>query len=176
MVCLRPVRAGHGARHVSVKLYTNPQLADFYMVCHALCEDEREQYRAFAGEDYDPATMAAAYFLRDCPKWVLVGESGPLVIGGFDMIRPGVWQDWLFSTPEAWSPPYWRSVTKACRRVMDGMLNSQAHRLQCLSLASRTRAHEWYRPLGLRLEGTLREYGVNGEDALMFARLRSSNG
>ena len=159
-----------------VRLYTNPRLADFYLVCHSLCEDEREQYRAFAGEDFDPEVVAAAYHLRECPKWVLSTDAGPVVVGGFDMIRPGVWQDWLFSTPAAWSPENWRGVTRACRRVMDAMLNSQGHRLQCLSLASRTRAHRWYRPLGLQLEGTLRGYGVNGEDALMFARLRSSNG
>ena len=65
---------------MTVRVYSTPQLADFYMVCHALCEDEREQYRAFAGEEFDPAIVAAAYYLRDCPKWVVVGESGPYLM------------------------------------------------------------------------------------------------
>jgi hypothetical protein len=59
---------------------------------------------------------------------------------------------------------------------MDFMLRETAHRLQCVSLASRIHAHRWYRPLGLRLEGTLAGYGVNGEDALMYSRLRTPDG
>jgi hypothetical protein len=93
------------------------------------------------------------------------------VVAGFDQIRPGVWQDWLLSTPAAWDK-YWRSVTKISRRVMDEMLQQGAHRLQCVSLASRIHAHRWYRPLGLEREGLLRAYGVNGEDAVMYSRLR----
>jgi hypothetical protein len=93
----------------------------------------------------------------------------------FNQLRPGVWQDWMFSTPEAWSK-HWRGVTKIARRVMDFMLQGEAHRLQCVSLASRIHAHRWYRPLGLEQEGTLRGYGVNGEDAIMFARLRVPDG
>ncbi len=152
-------------------LYRNPVLADFLLVCGQMPPDEREQYEAFSGEPYDPEKVAAVYSLRAGPSWVLVADSHPIVIAGFDMIRPGVWQDWMFSTPAAWDK-YWRTVTKTCRKVMDAMLRSEAHRLQCVSLASRVHAHRWYKPIGLRLEGTLQGYGVNGEDALMFARLR----
>jgi hypothetical protein len=160
---------------VTLRVYSNPTLADFYMVCHKLPEDEIEQAEAFTGRAFDPEAAAAAYYLRDCPKWVIAADDGPIVIGGFEMLRPGVWQDWLFSTPAAWDQ-HWRSVTKMCKRAMDAMLRTDAHRLQCVSLASRIHAHRWYRPLGLQLEGTLHGYGVNGEDALMFARLRTSDG
>lgn len=160
---------------MTLRVFSNPTLADFYMVCHRIPEDEREQAEAFTGRVYDPEATAAAYSLRDGPKWVIANDEGPIIVAGFDMVRPGVWQDWLFSVPEAWDK-HWRSVTKICRRVMDAMLRADAHRLQCVSLASRIHAHRWYRPLGLQLEGTLRGYGVNGEDALMFARLRSSDG
>jgi len=95
----------------------------------------------------------------------------PILVAGFSELRPGVYQDWALTTPEAWTT-HWRSVTKMARRVMDEMLRRGAHRLQCVSLASRIHAHRWYRPLGLELEGTLRSYGANGEDALMFSRLR----
>lgn len=153
-------------------VYKAPKLGDFYTVCTRLPEDEREQFEAFSGEKFDPERIAAAYSLRAGPSWVLTADGFPLLVAGFDMIRPGVWQDWLFSTPEAWDR-HWRTVTKYCRRAMDAMLRSGAHRLQCVSLASRIHAHRWYRPLGLELEGTLRGYGVHGEDALMFSRLRT---
>ena len=158
---------------MTLAVYKNPGLGDFLAVCLRLPEDERDQIQAFTGDEYDAARTAAAYSLRSGPSWVISSDSTPIVVGGFDMIRSGVWQDWLFSTPEAWDERHWRSVTKICRRAMDALLQSEAHRLQCVSLASRIHAHRWYRPLGLQLEGTLRGYGANGEDALMFSRLRT---
>lgn len=158
-----------------LKVYKNPQLVDFIQVCRQLPTDEIEQFEAFTGEPFNPDLVAAAYALRPGPAWVLTADNEPIVIAGFDMLRPGVWQDWMFSTPVAWEK-HWRTVTKYCRKTMDAMLQSGAHRLQCVSLASRIHAHRWYRPLGLVLEGTLHGYGVNGEDAFMFARLRDPDG
>lgn len=158
-----------------IVVYAKPTLLDFLRVCSQLPEDEREQYECFTGEAFEYERVAAAYSLRGCPMWVLTIDDEPIVIAGFDRIREGVWQDWLFSTPAAWDT-HWRTVTKYAKKVMDAMLRGEAHRLQCVSLASRIHAHRWYRPLGLELEGTLRGYGVHGEDALMFSRLRSPNG
>lgn len=160
---------------MTLAVYSNPQLLDFMRVCHSLPDDEKEQYEAFSGEAYDPDRAAAAFYLREGPRWVIAAGDEPVVVAGFDQIRPGVWQDWLFSTPAAWTT-HWRGVTKICRRAMDAMLQEAAHRLQCVSLASRIHAHRWYRPLGLKMEGTLHGYGVNGEDAYMFARLRDPDG
>lgn len=156
-------------------VYKGPKLIDFLQVLGKLPDDEVDQFEAFTGEKFDVERVASVYSLREGPAWVLTVEGQPIVIAGFDMLRPGVWQDWLFSTPVAWEK-HWRLVTKMSRKVMDAMLQSGAHRLQCVSLASRIHAHRWYRPLGLRLEGTLHGYGVNGEDALIFARLRDPNG
>jgi hypothetical protein len=160
---------------MSYAVYRGPSLTDFLLVVSRLPADEREQYEAFSGRTFNAEEIAAMFALKVGPAWVLTVDEAPIVIAGFDMLRPGVWQDWLFSTPEAWEK-HWRLVTKVSRKVMDAMLQTEAHRLQCVSLASRIHAHRWYRPLGLELEGTLRGYGVNGEDALMFARLRASNG
>jgi hypothetical protein len=156
-------------------VHQKPHLGDFVAVCTQLPQDEREQFEAFTGETFDPARVAAAFSLRGGPAWVVTADDEPIIVAGFDMIRPGVWQDWLFSTPKAWDAQHWRSVTKICKKAMDALLRDDAHRLQCVSLASRIHAHRWYRPLGLTLEGTLRGYGVNGEDALMFSRLRTSD-
>jgi hypothetical protein len=160
---------------VTVQLYRNPSLVEFILVCNRVPDDEREQFEAFAGEPFTPERAAASFYLRGGPCWSIVANGEPIVVAGFDMLRPGVWQDWMLSTPEAWST-HWRSVTKLSKRVMDFMLRETAHRLQCVSLASRIHAHRWYRPLGLRLEGTLAGYGVNGEDALMYSRLRTPDG
>lgn len=152
-----------------------PLLVDFVYVCQRLPEDQRRQWTAlsFQGEPYDPDRAAIALAAKCCPKWCLVHPDGtPIAIGGYDMIREGVFQDWLIGTEEGWRD-HWRAITKACNRVMKRMLETEAHRLQCVALADRTMAHKWFRSVGLKYEGTLRGYGYNGEDAVMYARTRS---
>lgn len=160
---------------MSLTLYSNPSLIDFLQVLSRLPADEIEQIEAFSGAPFNVEKVAALYSLREGPKWVLCADNRPIAIAGFDMIRPGVWQDWMFSTPEAWTD-HWRTVTKHVRRVMEVMLREDAHRLQCVSLASRTAAHKWYGVLKLEREGVLRDYGVNREDAIMFSRVRYPDG
>lgn len=149
-------------------------LVDALLVCAELPADERLQYEAFVGRPYGAEDAACSAFAAPGLKWTIVADTGqPLVVGGFIQLRAGVWQDWLHSTPAAWAPRYWPAVTRLCRRTMDTLLQTEAHRLQCVSLADRTRAHAWYRPLGLEYEGVLRGYGANGQDAKMFARTRT---
>jgi RimJ/RimL family protein N-acetyltransferase len=152
-----------------------PLLIDFVRICHELSDDERRQWVALSdGQPFDPEAMAIQLAAAAGPRWALVQADGaPLVIGGFSYLRPGVWQDWLIGTPSAWET-HWRAISKHCRRVIDRMLETEAHRIQCISLADRTRAHAWYRVLGYRQEGLLRGYGANGEDAIMFARTDSN--
>jgi hypothetical protein len=157
---------------VTVELKSGTSLVDLLWICHKLPTDEREQWEVLTGMEYEPDRMASEFFNRPHPKWTVFAGDEPIMAAGFSELRPGVWQDWALTTPAAWDT-HWRGVTKAAKRVMDFMLREHAHRLQCVSLASRIHAHRWYRPLGLELEGTLRSYGVNGEDALMFSRLRS---
>lgn len=169
----------HGATErdelMEFKLYSSPTLADFFEVCSALPEDQREQYEAFTGEKYDPATVAAAYFLRPGMRWVLCVDGKAVVVAGFDKIREGVYQDWMFTTQQTWDvPAIWRTATRYVKRVMDAMFEQGAHRLQCVSLASRIHAHRWFKLIGLKAEGKLEAYGADGEDAFMFARVRKS--
>lgn len=158
---------------IEYMVYKNPTLTDYMQVLPMLPVDEIEQYEAFSGETFDAERLAAIYSLHQGPRWVLTADGSPIVIAGFDEIRKGVWQDWLFSTPAAWSPAHWKRVTKECKRTMTVMLQTVAHRLQCVSLASRLDAHRWYGAIGLELEGPLRRYGAGGQDALMFSRVRS---
>ncbi len=159
---------------MTVQIYRDPTLLDFLDVCQRLPADEREQIEAFHGP-YDPQSLAATFYLRSGPRWMLHDGQQTLAVAGFDMLRPGVWQDWMFSTPEAWLPANWRSTTKYVRRAMGAMLKADAHRLQCVSLASRIQAHAWYRTIGLVYESTIEGYGINGENALMFRRLKAAD-
>jgi hypothetical protein len=153
------------------EVFKQPTLSDLLLICDRLPEDEREQWEAFTGSKYDRDTLAVSLHNRT-PSWVLCCDGNPICAAGYDYIRPGVWQDWMINTPEAFGQ-HWRTTTKHVKRGMDAMLDqTDAHRLQCVSLASRIHAHRWYAVLGLAPEGTLRAYGANGEDAIMFARVK----
>lgn len=160
---------------MSLSLFDKPSLAEFLMVVAKMPDDEKAQFEALGDEPFDVERIAAKYFLRDCPKWVIYGGEEPIAIAGFDHLGNGVYQDWMFSTPTAWEK-HGRALTRLSKRVMDHMLAGPARRLQCVSLASRIHAHRWYGALGLTQEGTLHGIGREGEDAFVFSRLRSTDG
>ncbi len=155
-----------------IQVYTDPLLLDYIKVCIALPQDEREQLEAFTGQPYTVDGAAVGNFTAPGPKWVIKADDEPLCIGGFVLQRPGVWRDFMLTTPEAWAK-HWFSITRIARRAMDAMFSSgQAHRLECISHHSREKAFEWYRVLGYNREATLYGYCANGADAVLFSRVR----
>lgn len=156
---------------MTVQFFSNPTTLDFLKVAHKMRANEREQYEAFVGP-YEPDVWAADTRLRPGPSWVAVRDDEPLLVCGFDCIRPGVWQDWLVSTDAAWEPRNWKPITRHLRKLMDKMFEGDVHRLQCISLSSRIKQHEWYRLLGLGNPVLLEAYGLQGQDALMFSRVK----
>ena len=160
-----------------IKVYNNPFLLDFLKVCAQMPNDEREQLEAFVGEKYDIERAALGNYEVLGPKWVVKDDDEPIVIGGFVPHRRGVWQDFLLTTPAAWSPKYWFTITRICRRAMDAMFTSgEAHRLQCIvpenRLAQRPEIGRWYGVLGYTREATLWRYCTDGSNAVMFSRVR----
>jgi hypothetical protein len=158
-----------------IHVYNDPLLLDFLKVCYLMPEGERAQLEAFTGQKYTVDGAAVGNFTVNGPKWVIKDAEVPLVVGGFSMERPGVWRDFLLSTPDAWSPKYWFSITRICRKIMDGMLKSgTAHRLECVVPAARLSAklEGWYKLLGYNREGLLNGYCANGADAVIFSRVR----
>lgn len=155
-----------------IQVYNNPLLLDFIKVCIKMPQDEREQLEAFTGEPYDIDGAAVGNFTAPGPKWVIKVDDEPIIVGGFVPQRPGVWRDFLLTTPEAWDK-HWFPVTRICRRIMDAMLISgQAHRLECVTPASRAKAFKWYRVLGYNNEGLHPGYCANGADAVSFGRVK----
>ena len=155
-----------------IHVYSDPLLIDFLRICVQMPEDERRQLEAFTGQPYDVDGAAVGNFQVPGPKWVIKSDDTPLVVGGFVEQRPGVWRDYMLTTPAAWTE-HWFPITRICRRIMDAMLiGGQAHRLECISHASRAQAHRWYRVLGYEQEACHRGYCANGDDAVVFARVR----
>lgn len=168
-----------------ITVFNNPFLADFIQVAANMPEDERKQLEQFTGEKYDIDGVAIGNYTAPGPKWVIkvgddqeafnLGLARPIVVGGFVPQRPGVWRDFLLTTPDAWE--HWFAVTRICRRVMDAMLISgQAHRLECIvpvsRLEKRPELEKWYKVLGYNKEGLHHGYCADGADAISFARVR----
>jgi len=161
-----------------VILAQRPGLLELLKVCFDLPEDERNEYRIFAGREFDPEQVAIDTFQKAGPRWGLfpsIRPEAPIVIAGFDLIRTGVWQTWMLPGPLAFTE-YARETTIYTRRVMDAMLKSDAHRLQCICSSGRIQAHKWYSALGLTVDGPLKGFGVAGQDAIMFSRTRALPG
>lgn len=146
-------------------------LGDCLYVAALLPEEERKQIAAFTGAfDIDATAVSAWRFAG--PKWTLVDEEKPfeaLVAGGYAPLRPGVYQSWYMATPHAWR--HGAEVTRFTRERIAWMLNNGAHRLETVCLASREQTRRWYERLGLICETTLKAYGVNGEDAVLYVAL-----
>ena len=148
--------------------------AHIVLLCQDMRPDEIEQYVALTGaESYNPEVAARGFMNTGGVKFTLVDEHhDPLVAGGFEEIIPGVWQSWMVGNMDGWAT-HWRTITKGCRWVMDGLFEMGARRLQTTALASRTDAIRWYeRGLGMQREGTWRNFGAKGEDVACFARVR----
>lgn len=159
-----------------IQVYTDPLLLDFIKVCINMPKDEREQLEAFTGEKYDIDRAAIGNFCVQGPKWVVKADDEPICIAGFVQQRPGVWRDFMLTTPAVWEK-HWFPVTRLVRRGMDAMFKSgQAHRLECITPANRLAYHpkieKWYSVLNYKREASLWRYCADGSDAVMFSRVR----
>lgn len=169
-----------------IKIFNNPFVGDFLQVASQLPQDERDQIEAMSGCQFTVDGATVGSYTAEGPKWVIkvgeseeqfaAGEGVPIVVGGFAFQRPGVWRDFLLTTPLAWTT-YTLPVTRFCKKAMDAMLTSgQAHRLECVVPAVRVEARpelvKWYSILGYTREGIRHGYCANGADAVAFSRVR----
>jgi hypothetical protein len=159
-----------------IQVYSDPLLGDFLYAAIHMPQDEREQIEAFVGQKYDIDAVAVGNFMAPGPKWVVRTDDTVLCVGGFKQQRPGVWRDYMLTTPLAWEKRYAFTVTRTCRRLMDAMFASkQAHRIECIApaarLAKRPELERWYRHFGYYNEGVRYGYCANGADAIAFARV-----
>ncbi|MDE2097521.1 MAG: hypothetical protein KGL39_09770 [Patescibacteria group bacterium] len=159
-----------------IEVCATPLLAEFIKVCILLPQDERDQLEAFTGRPYDIDGAAIGAFCAPGPKWAIRADGEPIIVGGFAQERPGVWRDFLLTTPVAWEK-HWFAVTRICRRIMTDMLHSgHAHRLECIApIARLPRVSRWYSVLGYHQEGVLHGYCASGADAAIFSRVRHGN-
>ncbi|WP_313416047.1 hypothetical protein [Stenotrophomonas sp.] len=151
-------------------------IEDLAYLARNMRPDEIAQDLAMTGAaEYDPQQAILKMASVHGPKFVLLADGVPVVAGGFWQVRPGVWEGWQLGTMAGWEK-HWRAITKITRRLNDRMLaEPNVHRLQLYGQAGRDKTFEWYeRSLGYQREATLSRYCANGDDAVLFARIKEA--
>jgi RimJ/RimL family protein N-acetyltransferase len=147
----------------------------FERVAADITLDDRATYLAMTGATFEPDDAAARLWLDPRPRriwtfWETVGNF-PAAVGGYVLERPGVWTSWFMSTPDAWKRG--RQITEAVAACVRHMLEEEgAHRLETVTLATRTSAREWYERIGFSYESTARKASASGEDLVTYVAIR----
>lgn len=124
----------------------------------------------FAGTAEDMAVYLRAI---NGPSWTIchAASGAQVAIGGFERIRSGVYRSWFIAKQTAFEL-YGREITAICARSIRTLLEDGAHRVETVSLLNRDYAHRWYEAIGLTRESESPGYGINGETAVTYVRLR----
>lgn len=154
----------------------NPSLEDICYVADNMRQDEIEQHLSITGKtEYYPNEFVARVldFMGEIRFGMYDNDGVPYCIGGYTEVSPMVWQTWMMGTQEGWEKN-WRSITKLSKRTMDNLLDSPiCHRIQCYSLHSRHKTHEWYRRgLGMEFEGIRYKRFADGQNAACHIKIK----
>lgn len=99
-------------------------------------------------------------------------DGRPVGAAGATEMWPGVWSFWMFGTDDI--PKVGLEMTRLIkRRIFPLLFDLGMHRGEARSIHSHQWAHRWLKTLGFNYEATLRGFGKNGEDFLVFTLHRS---
>lgn len=151
----------------------HPTMVDLLRLCADARPDERVQYKALTGLDWNVDEVATSHYAKAGLKFALVDDDGIAVsAAGLQPVIPGVWVAWMLGTTANWDSHWW-SITRTTRRIMDRVMKDGARRIEIEACADRPVLCDWYtRALGMELEGVKKGFGLNGEDMALFARVR----
>lgn len=141
-------------------------------VCRAAPEEERATFEKMVGAPYQADAFAIEAMNFPGYHWAVHTADDALVaVGGFIPQRAGILRTWFLGLDAAWVQG--NGVTELVYDTIQQVLDRQlAHRVETITLASRTRARAWYGSIGLTYESTLRGYCADGSDAVLYVALR----
>lgn len=146
------------------------RIHDVLYVCRRMDPVERAEQEAIHGQGFDPDEFAMQMYRLGTCHTARGPDELPRYVGGLVPMHDGVCGTWMVHTPN-WRPCV-REVLEVCTAALERTLANGTHRVELRSIATNHRGHAFYRRLGFHEEARLRHYGRNGEDFLVFARLR----
>jgi hypothetical protein len=154
MIEFVPATADH-IRAVALKM-RDRDLAEFSALSYA---DDREAAAEILASNYaDFAGVECALL-----------DGDPVAIGGVIWTRPRVASLLFYATDDYGKVV--RPLTRYIRANAMRVAKSYATRIECFSLSTYTEMRQWVEMFGLKPEATLRSYGKNGEDFVVYAWL-----
>lgn len=156
-----------------MKLYLRMMsVLDALSVANIAAEDDVQQATEF-GFDGAEDDLAVAMYQLNGPAWTIarVADDAAVACGGFEYVRKGVYRSWFLPSETAFKD-YGAEITEICRQSIDNLMESDAHRLETVSLSNRPKAHRWYESIGLTREAEHPGYGVTGQAAVTYVRIR----
>lgn len=127
-----------------------------------------EHLRAIPGVVASLASLGKDYRTITGEAYTVLKDGRPVACYGVCELRPGVAEVWMFVTP---GESLW-SVAKYLKRHADRCRDSY-QRVAATCRADHPAAGRFLAWLGMRCEGTLHGYGIDGTDHLLFAAWRT---
>lgn len=152
-------------------IFQAPTLPEVTFVCQNLRPKSRDELAGVVS--VTPEVFAQQLHGREGFHWVGYCEGFPAALIGAYPQRRGVWSLYGLGTV-AWGR-IWREVTRVARRdMMQAVLATDCWRAECLSLASHEDTHRWLGLLGASHRAEMPQYGLNGQDYILFSWLRGN--
>jgi hypothetical protein len=102
--------------------------------------------------------------------YTLLSPDGVVAISGVFPLWPGVGSAWSLTSDLVKKYP--KSYYKATKQFLEAIISDwNLHRVQASTLAENGIACNWLRHLGFEVEGTMKKYGPDRADHIMFARV-----
>jgi hypothetical protein len=139
---------------------------------------ERDLAEFSATSYFGDRENAAQYLVDNYAEYpglecVTLDDGTPVGIGGVIWLRPNVGSMLFFATDDF--DKIVVSLTRHAAKNIYAPAKAVAHRIECFSLATYTQMQQWVEVFGLRPEATLRQYGKNGEDFIVYAWVKGQD-
>lgn len=154
-------------------MYIRPMtLEDAVSVCHCMMPEQVAEYKE-CGEHIDADSDAVKVFNRTQLSFAAVGVAWTYAIWGYDRITPSTVIAWL-RTHKMTGPREWVLISKFILQTGYHLYESTdtIHRIQSFIATDRDGAVNFAKRHGMRVEGTLHDFGGIGRDYYIMAFTR----
>lgn len=113
--------------------------------------------------------MGELISIPDGEKWTMTKDGEPIACAGFMTVEDGIAVLWSFISDEARG--HGLMLVRFARRLINGALADEFHRIQCMVRADRPEYIRFARAIGLEPEGLLRKATKDKIDLWSMAKV-----
>jgi hypothetical protein len=150
-----------------------PTLVDVISVCNNIHPEDLKERESRLWENYDSEAYAIQTYSLEGYKWCVFNQDNfPMIIGGLHHSEPGCASTFMFSDKRARKRD-WAQFDIFIKKLLPKVFTeTDIQRIEILTLAEKTKAHDWFLKLGFAKRCLLEKKGKHGEDFYMFDMVR----